>query len=89
MVDDNIIKEAYIYNSPLMANQFFKNEFKFICKIEIYKDNNSIKFGSGFFIELKKNNKSLYCLMSNEHIINRDIINKNGEIKIIYNNVKN
>ena len=84
-----IIKEVFIHNSPLVPINSSYNEFKYICKIEINIDDNNIKNGSGFFIKLEKNNKPLYCLMSNEHIISRDIINKNGEIKIIYNNEEN
>ena len=74
-------------NSSIIPIKFFYDEFKYICKIEI-NINNQLKFGSGFFLKLEKNNKSLYCLMSNEHIISSDIINQNGKIKIIYNNEK-
>ena len=84
----NIIKEVLVNNSPLVPINPSYNEFKYICKIEINTDN-KIYFGSGFFIKLDKNNKPLFCLMSNEHIIKRHIINKNGEIKIIYNNEEN
>ena len=81
-VDDNEKKG----NSSIIPINFLYNEFKYICKIEINIDKNIIQFGSGFFIKLEKDNKPLYCLMSNEHIISRDIINKNGKISIIYNN---
>ena len=78
-------KNAMMDSSPLIKINSSNNEFKCICKIEIKNDQNK-EFGSGFFIKLEKNKKPLYCLMTNEHIISRDIINKNGEITIFYNN---
>ena len=53
---------------------------KSICKI-IY-DN---KCGTGFLIKLFKEEKELYCLMSNEHVITKDMIESNKIITVYYN----
>ena len=71
--------------SPLISIKSSYNEFECFCKIEINKNQNK-EFGSGFFIKLEKNKKPLYFLMTNEHIISKEIINKKGEITIFYNN---
>jgi hypothetical protein len=48
---------------------------KSICKI-IYQNN----FGTGFFIKLYKDEKELLCLMSNEHVITKDMIESKATI---------
>ena len=53
---------------------------KSICKI-IYQNN----FGTGFFIKLYKDEKELLCLMSNEHVITKDMIESKVTINIKYN----
>ena len=57
---------------------------KSICKI-IYQN----KFGTGFFIKFYKNEKELLCLMTNEHIITKDMIESKEIIDIKYNYEKN
>ena len=44
--------------------------------------------GTGFFLKLETNddNKPLYCLMSNEHVILKDEVNSKTEIEIWYDN---
>ena len=54
-----------------------------ICKI-----NFSNTTGTGFFIKLYKNDKPLFSLMTNEHIITKDMIEKNEKIEVYYNNQK-
>ena len=64
-------------------------EFCFMCKISlIFQENES--YGSGFFIKITKDNKPLYCLMTNEHIIKKEMINSNQihMINISYDNGK-
>ena len=53
---------------------------KSICKI-IYQNN----FGTGFFIKLYKDEKELLCLMSNQHVIRKDMIESKETINIKYN----
>ena len=52
-----------------------------ICKIIFLN-----KVGTGFFIKLYKGNKPLFLLMTNEHIITKDMIAKKEEIEVYYNN---
>ena len=53
---------------------------KSICKI-IYKN----KYGTGFFIRLYKDGKELLCLMTNEHVITKEMIELKENINIKYN----
>ena len=57
---------------------------KSICKIKITFKNNKTNFGTGFFMNI---NNSMKYLITNNHIINKDIINEDIEIEI-YNNIK-
>ena len=53
---------------------------KSVCKI-IYKN----EFGTGFFIKLFKDDKELLCLMTNEHVIRKEMVESNEIIDIKYN----
>ena len=53
---------------------------KSVCKI-IYKNN----FGTGFLIKLYKGEKELFCLMSNQHVITKEMIESKEIIDIRYN----
>jgi hypothetical protein len=64
-------------------NSHEENIIKSLCNI-VLLNYNICKFGSGFFIKLKFNDKQKYFLMTCEHIINNKMINKNETIKIIY-----
>lgn len=78
MEDEIFINDAEISKKDL--------EFKVLrasVKIEIGPS----KFGSGFFIKFKKNNnKKFYCLMTNQHVIKPEMIEKKQKIKILYDN---
>ena len=52
-----------------------------ICKIIF-----SNKVGTGFFIKLYKSNKLIFLLMTNEHIIKKEMIDNKEEIEVYYNN---
>ena len=56
---------------------------KSICKIS-YGEN----VGSGFLIKLEKTNKPFYCLLSNEHVITKEMIEskKKKKINVSYDN---
>ena len=58
-----------------------------VCKATIKLDLND-GLGSGFFIKLERNNKEFYCIMTNEHVITKEHINKKEEILINYDNEK-
>ena len=52
---------------------------KSVCKI-IYEN----KVGTGFLIKLYKDEKELNCLMSNQHVITKEMIELNKIIDINY-----
>ena len=56
---------------------------KSICKIIIRLRGKNI-IGSGFLLKFDINQELFCCLISNEHIINQDIINNNNIIHIYY-----
>ena len=75
------INEVEIKDSQL--KQIDKNIIKVspsICKIE---SKNHI--GSGFLIRLNTLNKELFCLMTNQHVITREMVQLKEEIEILYN----
>ena len=53
---------------------------KSICKIK-YKNS----YGTGFLIKFFKDEKELYCLMTNEHVIKKQMIELNEIIDVNYN----
>ena len=58
---------------------------KSICKISYYdKELKGIIFGSGFFIKLYKDGKDFLCLMTNYHVITKEIIQAKTIINIKY-----
>ena len=59
--------------------------FPSICKI-IIPDKDQVKIGIGFLIKLFRNDIPFFCLMTNEHFINRELIEANKEIEINYSN---
>ena len=73
--------EVEIANSEIKEIDLNLNEVcKSICKI-IYKN----KFGTGFFIKLYILEKELLCLMTNHHVIKKDMIESNEMIDLKYN----
>ena len=54
-----------------------------ICKI-----NFSNTTGTGFLIKLYKNDEPLFTLMTNEHIITKDMIEEKETIEVYYDNQK-
>ena len=53
---------------------------KSVCKIVI----NISSIGTGFFIKLRKNNKDFYCLMTNEHVVTKNLIDSKEKIVIYF-----
>ena len=58
-----------------------------ICKI-LYPTQKGIKKGAGFLIKLYKEDEPLFCLMTNDHIITKEVIEKKTEIEVFYFNGK-
>ena len=61
------------------------NVSKSVCKLKIETLSETI-IGTGFLLKFRINQEPFYCLMSNEHIIRKDKINKNNDIYIYYDN---
>jgi len=68
-------------------NSCLNKVLKSICKIEYPKETGTDK-GAGFFIKLFLGNDPLFCLMTREHIISNEIIEKNKTIEVSYDNQK-
>jgi len=78
-----IVNEVLINNNMIPVDNVYD-----ICKatIKIVLKNN--KIGSGFFLKFERNNKDFYCIMTNQHVIESNIVRKKEEIVIIYENEK-
>ena len=63
------------------VNSFLYDVFPSICKIRF-----SNRVGTGFFIKLYKENKPIFLLMTNEHIIKKEMIENKQEIEVYYDN---
>ena len=73
--------EVEIKNKPIKEVDISLTKvIKSVCKI-IYEN----KVGTGFLIKLYKDEKELNCLMSNEHVITKEMIELNKIIDIKYN----
>ena len=76
------IYENIIMNSEIKKiDKWFCKVSKSICKIITSKNG-----GTGFLIKLYKGNKPFYCLMTNEHVILKEIIELKEKIEIYYDN---
>ena len=53
-----------------------------ICKI-LYPTEKGIKKGTGFLIKLYKENEPLFCLMTNDHVITKEVIKKKNRNRSI------
>ena len=89
--DENIINENNSIDSETKNINIYLNQVcKSICKIIIQLENNQI-IGVGFLIKLCQKEKPFFCLMTNGHLINKEIIESNETIEIYYDfgNIKN
>ena len=72
-------KEVWIKDSNIRPiNSCLYDVCPSICKIIF-----SNTIGTGFFIKLYKSDKPLFLLMTNEHIITKDMIKKKKKLKYI------
>ena len=83
-VSGSIQEEALIKGNQLIQIPLnLLKTFKSLCKIE-YKEKigeeYKNKIGSGFLIKLEKRNEDFFCLITNEHIISKDMIKKREKI---------
>ena len=79
-----IIEEVLISDSLIRTpstDEIDSNIKQCICKIRTSKNG-----GTGFFLKFEIKEQYFYFLISNEHVITKDIIKKNKTIKIDYDN---
>jgi len=80
--ETTIINEVYIRNNSIIK---IDNIYTISKSTLLIKYENIV--GTGFFIKFMKiNNKSLYFLMTNEHVITSKMIENEKSIDIIYEN---
>ena len=80
----NKVNEVYVPPSEIIPLTPIFNIAKSICKIIIYINATTKKFGTGFLINLSSKENPFYCLMTNEHVINKSMIQKGEFITFIY-----
>ena len=81
------INECYIEKSPFCnIDKDYTNVSKSICKIKIITRENEVKKGTGFFLKFFICGRTFKCLISNEHVIKKDLINTNTKINLLYDN---
>ena len=79
-MEDEIINEAEVDGSNLVKlDTNLCKVCRSICKILAQN-----KKGSGFLIKLTKGKKPFYCLMTNEHVINEEMVDSKNEIVIYF-----
>ena len=83
--------QTEIYSQGKRYNQVFQRNSNYynikaleklynkVCKILV---DSYDSYGSGFFIKLIKDNRDLYCLMTNEHVITREMVREKVIVKI-------
>ena len=77
---ENVMKlEAEVPEHPLHALKPIVKTAKSICKIITPEKN-----GSGFFIKFFKRDKEFYCLMTNEHVITKELVEQKQKIDAYY-----
>ena len=77
------IKEVLIPGSEIINLNPILEVSKSICKIITPQGQ-----GSGFLIKLFKRQEDFFCLMTNEHVITKNMIDNEDKINIHYNNEK-
>ena len=81
---DERINEKIIQNKPPIEIDLNLHEvLKSICKIRVLF-NNSYIIGTGFLIKLFKKVTSIYCLMTCEHTIKKEMIESKKGIEVYY-----
>ena len=82
-INQKICIDSKIEEIDICLHQVIKS----ICKI-IIPFSNSYNKGTGFLIKLYKGDNPFFCLMTNEHVISKDIIESNKKIEIFYDHEK-
>ena len=74
-----INKEKEEKNNPeegdfIEINRYLTQISKSICKLQISLPNNKYRIGTGFLLKFDIETKLFFCLMTNYHVINKEII---------------
>ena len=78
---DYVFKPEYVNpKNPLHPLKPIVKTAKSICKIII----TPYKSGSGFFIKFFKGEQDFYCLMTNEHVVTKKLVEQNQKIDVYY-----
>ena len=89
MEEEIRVKEAEIEEHPIKEIDPNMHEvIKSVCKI-CYQEGTDIVYGTGFFIKLYKGEEELLCLLTNEHVIPKYMIEAKEIINVYYNFEKN
>ena len=80
-ISNNKIKEVIQNEFPFIQANILYRSLRTTCQIIVPNG-----VGSGFFLKLE--NKPLYCLLTNEHVITKELINSKVKIIILYDNKK-
>ena len=81
MSEEEEINEVIYKNSEIKEIDKSLNKVcKSICKI-IFKN----RFATGFLIKLFIKEKELYCLITNQHVIEKEMVESNEFIDVYYN----
>ena len=78
------LENVNIDENPMIQMNKIYEILKAVVKIEL---NSGIE-ASGFFIQVNRNNKHFYVLMTNHHVISSKIVQNKEEITIKYENKK-
>ena len=81
VVEDKAINEVKIPNSNFKKIDILYDACKSTLKIV-----SNSGLASGFFIKLEKNKSPFFCLMTNEHVISKKMIESKEDIEIYYDN---
>ena len=84
-MEPKIINEALINNNMIQMDNVYD-----ICKatIKIKIETKTNRIGSGCFLKFERNNKDFYCILTNQHIIQPNMVQNKEEILIKYDNEK-
>ena len=84
-IKNNRINEGFIKDSSPLENvdRIISKVSRSICKIKIETSFGTIK-GTGFLLAFRIDQESFYCLVSNEHVINKKLLNSDINIYISY-----
>ena len=81
------INQALMQNSQLdKIDTCLFEVSKSVCKIIYRKGDSILTRGSGFLMKLFKGIEPFYCLMTNEHVISKEMIELKETIEIYYDN---